>query len=316
MAIGHVRISTEGLKPDSAKKYWADHVGEACHNLEFNFQRDESFEATAEYTDLGVGKLTHFKMNGAHKTLRLPRHIARDKEDAFYIAYMRDGCGGISSIGKDLDWKKGCVYFGITSDPYKFHPGAQIDFSIIFLKMAYVRQTIAHPEGLFMSELRGSSGWRDALTSMMCEMTPRTVDQLALPASTVIDHLLGLLALAGKPACDDMSTSRRALLDRLRRDMRERLFDAPMTPAVFSAEHGIAVRTLHAAFAASGTSFMNELIGLRLDRARVLLDDRGFDGKTISEIATLVGFTNADHFSARFRKSFGMSPRLWRNRNK
>ncbi|MBN9530925.1 MAG: AraC family transcriptional regulator [Alphaproteobacteria bacterium] len=34
------------------------------------------------------------------------------------------------------------------------------------------------------------------------------------------------------------------------------------------------------------------------------------------EIAALVGLANPDHFSTRFRKSFGLSPHGWRNRNK
>jgi len=107
-----------------------------------------------------------------------------------------------------------------------------------------------------------------------------------------------------------------ALLERLRRDMRQRLFDASINPTFFSVEHGISARTLHAALAASGTSFMSELTGMGLDCACTLFNDKSFGSKTIEEIAALVGLANPDHFSTRFRKSFGLSPHGWRNRNK
>ncbi len=314
MDFSYTSISTNGLNHRKSREYWADHVGDACHNVQISFQRDENFDAHVEYTDIGVGKLTHLRLNGGHETVRLPHHIAKEKQEVFSVAFVRGGVGGMNSIGKDLIWRSGHVYFGGITDPYRFFAGSHLEFSIIFFDMQYVKQIVPNPEDLFMKELQGSSGWGNALTSMMSEITPRTINRLALPATAVTDHLLGLLALSNKSACDDVSTCRRALLQRLRRDMRERLFDSSITPAAFSAEHGIAARTLHAAFAATGSSFMSELIGMRLDRAGALLDDSRFNGKTIAEIAAFVGFTNPDHFSTRFRKSFGMSPTAWRDR--
>jgi AraC-like DNA-binding protein len=43
-----------------------------------------------------------------------------------------------------------------------------------------------------------------------------------------------------------------------------------------------------------------------------MLEDIRFNACTIAEIAQMSGFSNADHFSVRFRKSFGVPPTAYR----
>lgn len=308
------RITTDGLTPSQAKEYWADHVGVACHSVQFDFQPGERFEGSVEYEKLGFGKLTHFRLNGGHETFRTPKDISKDKEESLYLALVRDGSGSISSRGRDVSWETGHVYCGGISDPYQFMADRYLEFSIIFFDMAYIRSAISCPEDIFLRELTTASGWGKALTAVMQEITPRTVNHLALPPSAVADHIVGLLALSAGPDPDPLRSNRRSFLERLRRELWEQLFDPTLSPTRFAAEQGISVRTLHATFAAAGSSFMKELIVMRLSRARSLLEDRRFDSKTIGEIASLVGFMDAAHFTARFRKAFGIPPMAWRLR--
>jgi len=52
---------------------------------------------------------------------------------------------------------------------------------------------------------------------------------------------------------------------------------------------------------------------IRLQAGLKLLEQTSMN---VLEIASACGFSSADHFSRRFRASFGASPREWRNRNK
>lgn len=309
------KLTTKGLNQNKAKEYWADHVGSACYNVQINYKNDDLFEAEVDYKGFNFGTLTHFRLNGSHEVDRTPYYISRDSSESICIAMTLDGNAEVSCGGRDLTWKGGGIYCGGNSIPYHFVTDRELVFTAIYFDISYMKSIIPNPEILHLKEMPTATGWGGALASMMREITPRTIDHLALPPSAVADHVLGLLALSIGPEIDHLTSSQRSLRERLRQDMRDRLFDPSLNPTSFAAEHGISVRTLHAVFTVSGNSFMRELLGMRLARARSFLEDRRYDAKTVAEIALLVGFVNADHFTARFRKAFGMPPTEWRKRS-
>ena len=60
---------------------------------------------------------------------------------------------------------------------------------------------------------------------------------------------------------------------------------------------------------ATGLSFINYLIGLRMDQACSLL--RG-SSENITDIAYQVGFNDYSHFSRKFKEVTGLTPRAYR----
>jgi len=313
-ADSYLNLTTRGLTQNKAKEYWSDHVGDACYNVKIDFKNDELFEADVDCKPSNFGTLTHFRLSGTHEVDRTPYHISKDNSESICIALVLDGNAEISCGARGLTWNQGSVYCGLNSIPYHLITDRQLIFTAIYFDTSYMKSIIPNPELLHLREMPTATGWGGALASMMREITPRTIDHLALPPSAVADHVLGLLALSIGPEIDHLTSSQRSLRERLRQDMRDRLFDPSLNPTSFAAEHGISVRTLHAVFTVSGNSFMRELLGMRLERARSFLENRRYDTKTIAEIALLVGFVNADHFTARFRKAFGMPPTEWRKR--
>lgn len=63
----------------------------------------------------------------------------------------------------------------------------------------------------------------------------------------------------------------------------------------------------------TGRSIASYIASMRIDRACALLDE---DIRSITEIAADLGFANTSGFSAAFRRSVGMSPRLYRQRRR
>lgn len=63
----------------------------------------------------------------------------------------------------------------------------------------------------------------------------------------------------------------------------------------------------------TGESFMNYLLGIRLQNAKVLLKTTSFK---VFEIADIVGFSSAEHFNRSFKKSEGITPLVYRKVNK
>jgi AraC-like DNA-binding protein len=157
------------------------------------------------------------------------------------------------------------------------------------------------------------SGWGRSLASVMDTLAPEHAHQLALPPEDIVDQIGALLALAAGHDRPELKTSQRAALGRLRRAMQDCLHDPTLTPARFAKQHGVSKQTLHALFAATGSSFGRELISMRLDYAKSLLADQQFRAKSIAEISALAGFAHPSHFARRFLEAFGLSPSAFRN---
>jgi len=309
----HARISTEGLSPREAKAYWADHVSEICHGVECDYSDDHPMAAVAEYASFGSGRIVKFQLVGHRSARRMPHHIAKDSFNCVALTFAIEGATTLSYKTGEIYVTRGNLIICDTSEQFLLDFNGRVEFSAIYFERDWLTSTVDVPGRLFLRELTSMSAWGRALAEIMPEITPRTVNKFMLPPWALAEHIAALLALSAGPTVDSLRSSRRSLLERLRRDMRDRLSDSSLDSTGFAHKHGISVRTLHVVFADAGTSFMATLMSMRLDRAHSLLEDRRFDNRTIAEIAGLVGFSNADHFSARFHKAYGMPPRAYRS---
>lgn len=71
---------------------------------------------------------------------------------------------------------------------------------------------------------------------------------------------------------------------------------------------GISVRYLSAVFRKNGTTFSEELMRLRLNKASVMLREEHCMNLSVSDIARITGFTCLSHFSRAFKSYFGKTP--------
>jgi transcriptional regulator GlxA family with amidase domain len=86
-----------------------------------------------------------------------------------------------------------------------------------------------------------------------------------------------------------------------------------LTAAILAAKLRISTSRLRQLFAATVGVGPGALIHqLRLSRARSLLEDSSL---SIKEVMGAVGFNDPSHFSRDFKKQFGVSPRMYRERH-
>ena len=102
------------------------------------------------------------------------------------------------------------------------------------------------------------------------------------------------------------------LLNRLRQGINAHFFDPAYSPSVAAEEAGISRRYLVSLFALSGTTFNTELIRTRLERSAEMLRDPRFISLSVLDVALRCGFSDASHFSKRFRGRYEMSPACYR----
>lgn len=88
--------------------------------------------------------------------------------------------------------------------------------------------------------------------------------------------------------------------------MRTRLLDPALSIDEIASAVGVSRKTLFRAFSPGGVR--RRLVELRLQRARMVLQQRGGRRETISDVAFRHGFRSAAHFSRLYRDYFGHPP--------
>ena len=142
-------------------------------------------------------------------------------------------------------------------------------------------------------------------------MQPDTISRLALPATSVAENIASLIALASGPESQDSSTP---LLAAFRATLRDCLHEPTLSPRKLADRHHVSLRTLHYTFAEERTTFMQELVRMRLEKARDLLGDARLANLGVADVAEKCGFADPSHFARRFRRQFGMTPIQYRRR--
>lgn len=115
---------------------------------------------------------------------------------------------------------------------------------------------------------------------------------------------------------DDLMTRDRQSLvsvmyDRLMSFMRTQFRDPNLSPTSVAGAHRISVGYLHRVFHHHGTTFGDVVMEIRLMEACRLLQHARTSNRPINlgEIGYSCGFVSQAHFSSRFKKRFGASPR-------
>ncbi|TWB20755.1 AraC family transcriptional regulator [Nitrospirillum amazonense] len=308
----YVHLSTAGLPPGEAKAFWADEVSARRPGLLLDFPREAPFQAAVTAASLGPARLLALSVE-PYVANRPGRYIARDLVDDFCLLYVDDGSVVVSdATGTDFPLSAGQFILLDDAAGFSLRFMSRTQAKALKMPRAWLSARMPCAEDLALTRIDPSTGWARALASVLKEVTPATMANLPLPLGEVAGQIAALLTLAAGRASGEMKRYQRMTFHRLRRAMREALHDPALTPSRFAEQQGIAKRTLHALFAAAGTSFGRELTAMRLDYARSLLCDARFSAKSITEISALAGFANPSHFSRRFLETFALSPSVYR----
>ena len=294
---------------DRPFSYWVDTVCDRFLELDIDSPVRDRFHARLDQTDLGPAT-ANWLCADAQRVRRTPAKIARARR-GFLLMQLRAGRVEVRQAGRHTPLNPGeCVLLD-GAQPYDMECPESTRSCVLQLSEEWLRRWVRGPERLAPRRFAGA-GWSAALCAAVASLEIDSCDHLALPRGEVADHIAALLKLALGPEPEDTAGSQH-LRERLTRTLHGRLSDPDLSPARMAAEHRISVRSLHYAFAAAGTTFVEQLMQARLQRAAQLLADPRVRHVPVIEVASRCGFTDPSHFARRFRRRFGLAPLAFRH---
>lgn len=157
---------------------------------------------------------------------------------------------------------------------------------------------------------------RGVLAQHICEISPASRDVGAVVADQLGTATIELVR-AFVLIASDREQARDVVADtlgvRIHGYVRRHLRDPALTPQSVARAHNISVRQLYKLTAALHQGGLAHWItAQRLAGAHRELADPTCQHRSIAMIARSWGFVSAAHFSRRFRRAYGMTPRDWR----
>ena len=181
----------------------------------------------------------------------------------------------------------------------------------LMMPQSWFERWLPDPEVVLARPISARAGWGLPLGSLI-ETMARNIGDDALSDPMMADRIGSLLMLATRTDAVVPSRSRGQLTRCILRRIDGGFADPELTAGRVCGELGISKRYLQALLAARGTSFVQELTAIRLERAGALLADPRMHGLAVAEVAFRCGFLDAGYFARQFARRFGASPRSWR----
>jgi AraC-like DNA-binding protein len=303
----HRRISTTDVAPESAAGYFTDILSKSNVPCKFSAINSKNFSGWIEEYDLGPLMLCYGQGRSfLAERLDLTRSI---HSNYLSLIFARRGLIDIIHDRRKIQISSGqCIIIDgeelvIASSESEFEGTCAI------MDKKWLQNWLGPIDHFGLRPLSRQSGWDLAIQSFMCALTRESLATLSIPPEILAEQIAAITALACGPAShSSLRSHKTATLRRARQVMREHFHEQNFDPTKLAAELGVSKRYLYALFAETESSVCDELMDLRLSRARSYLTDPRYDAKTIAEIAFLVGFATPSHFSRCFRQRFGLTP--------
>jgi AraC-like DNA-binding protein len=250
---------------------------------------------------------------------RTARDVAHDGRESFSVALCRGRAPvSVSLRGREAVLHPGSATLVSYADPgqFQFTPGFGL------LEISLPRSSLPHlvtdagsltalPFDPNQPALRHLQRYVDIL------LGPDGTDDDPLLASHIETTLLDLIALAlgaTRDAADiaSMRGLRAARLQMLLTEIKSSFTNPAFSPAEVALRLGLSPRYIQDLLQATGASFSERVLELRLLKARSMLASQRFSDAHVSQIAYACGFNQVSYFNRCFRRRFGAAPTEYR----
>lgn len=272
---------------------------------------------------LGLGTVGPIRICSARATavrIRRTERLAReDEEPAVFLGVQMTGSSMVVQNDRECLLRPGdcAVYESIAPYTLLFDEGVDHRF------IRFPRALLALPDRLLrdLAAVPLGSGNPVARLAFAYFSQLAGSDELhqSAHAESVVEPSVGLLRAVLTSQYGDAGLAKEPLEAtlslRITEYIRAHLADPGLSAARIAAAQGISVRHLYAVLSRSGISLGDWIRTRRLTECRRELAGPNGRTRTIAAIGRSWGFVDATHFSKVFKRTFGVSPRAWRDQN-
>lgn len=302
------RWSTADVCSSQVFDYWKETVQ---HILPGLMVETLTKDFAAEMRQGKVGGFDVSLVKAAPQCVRSTPRPRSETDGEFALIYLRKGALKVRQFARSLELTAGqCVLLDGREQSEVVTCATSESLNLV-LPANWLRQWLVRPEHEvarpFTAEYERA---RPFLATLNLLAGPSSHD---VDGDMLFNHLGGALAIAvGKQDVEGTPHAGR-LLNRIRQVIWRRAGESDFRPQSAADEIGISRRYLVSLFQSAGTTFNTELMRVRLERGAEMLRDCRFQPLSVMEISIRCGFSDASHFSKRFKERFGMPPAAYRD---
>jgi AraC-like DNA-binding protein len=304
-------FTNDGVPVASRAEYWRHVLGEAIVPLEPLGLPDRV--VAGNVGSIAVGELSHRGDGGAKRTTA---HIRRCDAELCKVDVIARGRGVIEQGGREARLGPGDLTLVDLSRPAGWAMSSIRCVAVIFPKsLLPLRPRDA--ARLTAVRIPGDEGAGALISSLARQLPARLGDWNGVGGARLAGAIVDLLTVALAAGLDRTAevpteTRRRALLERIRAFIDERLGDPQLSPSSIAAAHFISLRKLHKLFQTQETTVAEWIRRRRLERCARDLLDPALAAEPVGAIGARWGYTNPAHFSRAFRAAHGLPPSEYR----
>ncbi len=304
--------TSAGLAGPEALREWREWAASTIAPIEVEVFDPHAF--AARWISHGVGqlRLLHLYAPAQRVTHTGTEGSAGRATPSIQLVYSRHGAMKTLMGGKSFTVEPGQFVLLDNTRFYQMEMETEHEALDLMMPQGWVEKHLPDPGALMARPIDTRAGWGRPLGALLETMLDR-LDDAPLPRPLIAEQVGTLLALAtGEQEAAPATRHRGQLARRILRRIESDYADPVLSPERVASDCGISKRYLQTLLAGSGTSFVQELNAMRLDRASDMLADPRAGGLPVAEIAFRNGFLDPGYFTRLFRKRFGVTPSAWR----
>jgi AraC-like DNA-binding protein len=318
---GKIVFASDDLPADLDERerfsLWRDIYASLYGDADFSYLPDRRFATRAVFRQIdGIG------LARAEGTLssyaRTRRGVAADPRGDFILGFILGAPQWFSQRGREVAVPVGAPNLFTNAEPIEArYPGGAA-----WLGVGVQRETllerVPNAEDLICTPLDPDRAVIRYLRQYSAFLL--AADDIGVDASlteqittTVLDLIVLALDAQGDEA--KLATMRGLRAVRAREivaEIKAHFTDPAFSPDDLARKLRLSERYVQRLLQETGTSFSERVLELRLQKARGMLADRGYDQLRVSEIAFASGFNGIAYFNQCFRRRFGATPSQYR----
>ena len=305
--------TSAGLDRPEALREWREWAASTIAPIEVEVFDTDAFAARWVSHGIGQLRLLHLHAPAQRVTHTGSEGSAGRAAPSIQLVYSRRGALKTLMGGKSFVVEPGQFVLLDNTRFYQMEMRTEHEALDLMMPQAWLERHLPDPGALMARPIDTREGWGRPLGALLETMLDR-LDDAPLPRPLIAEQVGSLLALATGVEEPAVGTRHRGqLARRILRRIESNYADPALSPEAVAKDCGISKRYLQTLLAGSGTSFIQELNAMRLDRASDMLSDHRAAGLPIADIAFRNGFLDPGYFTRLFRKRFGITPSAWRS---